>query len=94
MVCWTLKQSIHQSISDVLQARKDARQLGDDNTALQKQLHGAQREARDMVALLYERSTGKEGGCSVELTEMLNAPDSELPLDQLLHCLTALLRQS
>ena len=76
------------------QARKDARQLGDDNTTLQKQLQAAQRAARDMVALLYERWAGKEGRCSVELTELLNAPDSDLPLDQLLQSLTALLRHS
>ena len=76
------------------QARKDARQLGDDNTALQKQLQAAQRAARDMVALLYERSAGKEGMCSEELNELLNAPDSDLPLDELLQSLIALLRHS
>ncbi|KAK7109819.1 differentially expressed in FDCP 6 homolog [Littorina saxatilis] len=84
-----------ENLSEQLnKARKDARKLGEDNAKLEQQLHGAQHAARDMVALLYERSAGNEGKGAAELTQLLNAPDTELPLDKLLQCVTALLLHS
>ncbi|KAL8579016.1 hypothetical protein ACOMHN_035955 [Nucella lapillus] len=71
--------------------RKDSRQLGEENTLLQKQLHGAHQVARQLVALLYERSVGQDRASP--LTELLNAPDSDLPLDKLLEGISNLLQQ-